>query len=141
LLYAEALNEVKGQPDEEVWYWVDLIREKAGLEGVVDSWQHAAFNPNAPKDKNEMRKIIHKERLIELAFEGQRFWDIRRWKIADQYWSLKPTSWSKSRVAEEFYVPWVYNTDVRQVTFRDYLYPIRDYDLRVNPNLVQTYGW
>ena len=141
LLYAEALNEVKGQPDEEVWYWVDLIREKAGLAGVVDSWQHAAFNPNAPKDKNEMRKIIQKERLIELAFEGQRFWDIRRWKIADQYWSLKPTSWSKSRVAEEFYVPWVYNTDVRQVTFRDYLYPIRDYDLRVNPNLVQTYGW
>lgn len=141
LLYAEALNEVKSQPDEEVWYWVDQIREKAGLNGVVDSWQYAAFNPDAPKNKNEMRKIIQKERLIELAFEGQRFWDVRRWKIADQYWNLKPTSWSDSRIAEEFYVPWIYNTDVRQVTFRDYLYPIRDIDLRVNSNLVQTYGW
>src|SRR5690606_26359058 len=107
LLYAEALNEVKSQPDEEVWYWIDQIREKAGLKGVIESWQYAALNPDAPKNKTEMRKIIRKERLIELAFEGQRFWDVRRWKIAEQFWNLKPTSWSDSRISEEFYIPWV----------------------------------
>lgn len=144
LLYAEALNETKGQPDAEVYYWIDLIREQAGLNGVVDSWREAAFNPDAPSNKNEMRRIIQKERLIELAFEGQRFWDVRRWKIAEQYWNLPPTRWGGATNAvtdEAFYVPFVYSTIRRQATFRDYLFPIHLSDLRTNTNLEQTYGW
>lgn len=141
LLYAEALNEIKAAPDEEVYRWIDLIRENAGLEGVVESWQNAAFNPTAPSNKNDMRRIIQKERLIELSFEGQRFWDIRRWKIADQYWTLPPMSWTTNTViTEDFYVPMV-TAPARQMTFRDYLWPLREYDLRVNTNLEQTYGW
>lgn len=142
LLYAEALNETKAQPDNEVYYWVDQIREKAGLKGVVDSWREAAYNPDAPRNKNDMRRIIQKERLIELAFEGQRFWDVRRWKIAGQYWSLSPTRWGDIGASsdEAFYIPTAY-APKRQVTFRDYLFPISIDDLRVNNNLVQTYGW
>ncbi len=140
LLYSEALNEVKSQPDGDVYLWIDSVRSNAGLKGVVQSWQHASVNPDAPSNKNEMRNIIRKERLIELAFEGQRFWDIRRWKIADQFWSLPPTQWGVSNDAEEFYVPFEYGP-VRQVSFRDYLYPINNLDLRINTNLVQTYGW
>ncbi|WP_188505634.1 RagB/SusD family nutrient uptake outer membrane protein [Parapedobacter pyrenivorans] len=141
LLYAEALNEVKAQPDQDVYLWIDKIREQTGLDGVVESWQRAAYNPGAPSNKNDMRRIIQRERLIELSFEGQRFWDVRRWKIAQEYWTLPPTSWKTgTRVAEEFYVPTPY-AEPRQVTFRDYLYPLRQYDLRVNTNLVQTYGW
>lgn len=140
LLYSEALNEVKPAPDGEVYTWIDSVRAKAGLNGVVESWENASIHPNAPKNKIEMRNIIRKERLIELAFEGQRFWDIRRWKIADQFWSLPPTEWGISTDAELFYVPHVYGP-ARQVTFKDYLYPINNYDLRINPNLVQTYGW
>lgn len=140
LLYAEALNEVKSQPDAEVYQWIDTVRAVAGLKGVVQSWQESSFYPNAPADKNEMRKIIRKERLIELAFEGQRFWDIRRWKIADQYWSQPPMRWGDSRDPEIFYNP-IVNGTPRQVSFRDYLYPIRNSDLRINTNLVQTYGW
>jgi len=140
LLYSEALNEIKGAPDEEVYKWIDDVRAHAGLEGVVESWAKASYYPAAPTIKTEMREIIQKERLIELAFEGQRFWDVRRWKIANQYWSLPPTAWGNSRDTEEFYIPTPY-ADARQVTFKDYLYPINDYDLRINPNLVQTYGW
>lgn len=140
LLYSEALNEVKSQPDGEVYQWIDIVRAKAGLDGVVQSWQHASIHPDEPGNKNGMRKIIRKERLIELAFEGQRFWDIRRWKIADQFWSLPRTSWGNSKDPELYYVPRV-TGPVRQVSFKDYLYPINNTDLRVNPNLVQTYGW
>lgn len=140
LLYSEALNEVKDQPDNDVYFWIDEVRSKAGLEGVVQSWSRASVNPGKPATKNGMRDIIRKERQIELIFEGQRFWDLRRWKIADEYWSLPPMRWGQSRVTEEYYVPEVYGTG-RQVTFRDYLYPLREYDLRINQNLVQTYGW
>lgn len=140
LLYSEALNEVKDQPDDEVYKWIDKVREHAGLDGVVESWQKASYNPNKPRTKVGMREIIHKERLIELAFEGQRFWDIRRWKTAEKYWSLPQMAWGSSKVPEEFYTPTVYGGS-RQVTFRDYLYPIKNIDVRINPNLVQTYGW
>lgn len=141
LLYSEALNEIKAQPDNEVYYWIDKVRENAGLNSVVSSWMDASVNPDKPSSKSGMREIIQRERLIELAFEGQRFWDVRRWKIADKYWSLPPTRWSYPYLnPEQFYVPLVYGP-ARQVTFRDYLYPLRDYDLRVNTNLVQTYGW
>ncbi len=140
LLYAEALNEMKSQPDDEVYEWIDRIRIHAGLDGVVESWQHASTKPDAPRNKAEMRKIIQRERMIELAFEGQRFWDVRRWKIADQYWTMRPTSWSQEKDYEDYYQIYHYG-EARTVTFRDYLYPIRESDLRVNPNLVQTYGW
>lgn len=140
LLYSEALNEVKSQPDSEVYFWIDEVRDNTGLNGVVESWRNVSINPDKPTSKNGMREIIRKERLIELSFEGQRFWDIRRWKIAEEYWSLPPTRWGKSRIAEEYYKSEVYG-NTRQVTFRDYLYPLREYDLRINPNLVQTYGW
>lgn len=140
LLYSEALNEMKSQPDEEVYRWIDMVREHAGLDGVVESWQSASTNPDAPGNKAEMRKIIQRERMIELAFEGQRFWDVRRWKTADEYWTLPPTSWTQEKDYEDYYEVFHYG-ESRSMTFRDYLYPIREIDLRVNPNLVQTYGW
>ena len=87
-----------------------------------------------------MREIIQRT-LIELALEAQHFWDLRRWKIADKYWSLPPTKWDNMKNSpEEYYVP-IPIREARQVTFRDYLFPLRIYDLRINPNLVQTYGW
>src|SRR5690606_36910696 len=125
---------------DEVYEWIDRIRIHAGLDGVVESWQHAPTKPDAPPNKAEMRKIIQRERMIELAFKGQPFWDVRRWKIADQYWTMRPTSWSQETDYEDYYQTYHYG-EARTVTFRDYLYPIRESDLRVNPNLVQTYGW
>ncbi len=140
LLYSEALNETKAQPDNEVYQWIDEVRRVAGLKGVVESWAHSSMYPDRPKDKAEMRKIIQQERLIELAFEGQRFWDVRRWKIAGELWTRPPMKWGESKVAEEYYTPEKYHPE-REFTFKDYLWPINQYDLRVNQNLVQTYGW
>ena len=140
LLYSEALNEVKAQPDAEVYEWIDRVRSSAGLNGVVESWADYSSNPNKPKSQAGMREIIRKERLIELAFEGQRFWDVRRWKVADKFWGLPVTRFHLSKNVEETYKVEVYG-GTRQVTFRDYLWPLRDLDLRINTHLVQTYGW
>ena len=140
LLYSEALNEVKEAPDAEVYEWIDRVREVAGLKGVVESWQKSRY-PNRPSDKNEMRNIIRQERMIELAFEGQRFWDVRRWKIAENSWYYRPMGWDATgQTADTYYIP-VYMPEDRKYTFKDYLWPIHIADLRVNPNLEQTYGW
>ena len=140
LLYSEALNEIKDTPDESVWEWIDRVRENAGLKGVVESWTQSIY-PNRPKEKDEMRKIIQQERMIELAFEGQRFWDTRRWKTAVALWNQPTKSWQyKSGIADEYYTL-VERFKGGKYMFRDLLWPIRTYDLRINKNLEQTYGW
>jgi hypothetical protein len=141
LLYSEVLNEIKASPDAEVYEWIDQVRSVAGLKGVVESWSLYSNSPNRPADKDEMREIIQQERMIELAFEGQRFWDVRRWKLAARLWTKPTYGWDISgKTADEYYV----RKEVfpgRKFTFKDYLWPIREYDLRINNNLEQTYGW
>ena len=142
LMYAEVLNEVKEKPDAEVYKWVDLIRERAGLEGVVEAWQKYSINPTKPETQYGMRQIIHQERLIELAGEYQRFWDLRRWKEAVKEYNNSPIQgWNyKGETIEEYYnVTTYYNT--RKYSIKDYLWPISNSAILINPNLVQNPGW
>lgn len=140
LLYSEALNEVYDTPNAEVHYWIDQVRAVTGLKGVAEAWEGSLF-PNRPFEKNEMRKIIHQERMIELAFEGQRFWDVRRWKRINEFWTLPGLTWNdEGRTPEEYYQV-VQTRAPRKVSVKDYLWPISLADLRINRNLVQTWGW
>lgn len=72
LSYAEAKNEATG-PDETVYNAVNLIRERAGMPPLPEGLS-----------QSEMREHIRHERRIELAFEEHRFYDVRRWLIADE---------------------------------------------------------
>ena len=139
LLYAEARNEYSG-PDNEVYHYLDLIRERAGLGGVLDSWNlHSRF-PEKPKNQDGLREIIQQERLIELAFEGKRFWDIRRWKIADEVLNQPVKGWNmQGSTTEEYYNLVTFG----ELTFttKDYFWPIRQHSLRQNTNLVQNPYW
>lgn len=139
LLYAEAANEVDG-PTTEVFEFLDLIRERAGLEGVVESWQQYSRNPNKPNSKEGLREIIHQERLIELALEGQRFWDLRRWKKSIDVLNSPITGWDiEQKTPEGYYRERVLYT--QSFSTRDYLWPIRENELLANKNTVQNPGW
>ncbi len=139
LLYAEALNEIKSAPDAEVYEYVDKIRERAGLEGVVESWSTYSRQPDKPSSKTGMREIIQQERKIELAFEGQRFWDIRRWKTAEDILSQPIRGWNINGPGLEFYQ--VVNLWQSDFEPKDYLWPIKETEIINNPNLVQNPGW
>ena len=140
LLYAECLNEVSG-PVAEVFQYVDDVRERSGLEGVQASWTASSNNPTKPSTKEGLREIIHQERSIELAFEGHRFWDLRRWFKAHVL--LNSTSmrgWSYEKAtAETFYNQVEYG--VTEFSIRDYFWPIAEDDILANPNLDQAFGW
>lgn len=139
LMYAEALNEVKSAPDAEVYEYIDLIRERAGLQGVVESWANHSINPEKPSTQNGMREIIRQERMIELAFEGHRFYDVRRWKIAAELMNKPIKGWNIKGAGLEFYnVTTIYSP---RFEFKDYFWPIRESELINNPNLVQNLGW
>src|SRR5690606_17806556 len=80
LLYAEALNETGKQAEALVY--LNRIRERAGLGTVESSWTNFSDNPTKYQDQEGLREIIHQERMIEMAFEGSRYWDLKRWKTA-----------------------------------------------------------
>ncbi|WP_118197002.1 RagB/SusD family nutrient uptake outer membrane protein [Albibacterium indicum] len=139
LLYAETLNESNG-PSSEVYQWLDLVRERAGLAGVVDSWNQHSVNPTKPLNQDGLREIIHRERLIELALEGQRYWDLRRWKKATEELNKPITGWDiEQRTPEGYYREKVLFQ--QSFTTRDYLWPIRENELLANKNTVQNPGW
>ncbi len=141
LLYAEALNELKDAPDNEVYRWVDSVRFRAGLEGVLDSWAKYSTNPTKPLTKEGMREIIKRERLIELAFEGQRPFDLRRWKDAMRYMNQPVQGWDYQGVKlQEYYVVTTYFNN-RNFTTKDYLWPLYNTAITKNSNLVQNPGW
>jgi hypothetical protein len=142
LLYAEAINEVEGPNgpnSSELFKYIDSVRAKAGLRGVKYSWDNYTDNPkyNSPAG---MRAIIHRERLIELFFEGQRFWDLRRWKEAPAEYA-KPVEGFKitARQPAEYYQR-IFIAQ-QEFTVRDYFWPVQTSFIEQNPNLVQNIGW
>lgn len=75
LNYAEAMNEANG-PSVEVYNALNSIRQRSGITGSV------ATRTDLTSSKDNMRNFIRKERTVELAFEEQRVWDVRRWNVA-----------------------------------------------------------
>lgn len=140
LLYAEALNETKDMPDNEVYEYVDLVRERAGLKGVVESWSNYSKISDKYRSKEGMRAIIQQERGIELAFEEQRFWDLRRWGLAPQEFNGYVRGWYfLGETDAEFYKVSNYH-NIKYSTY-DIFWPIPKSELRVNHNLIQNLGW
>lgn len=139
LLYAEALNEADG-PSPEAYSYLDTIRSRAGLQGVIASWNAFSNNPGKPATKEGLRDIIQRERTIELMFEGQRFWDLRRWKTAIQELNQAIRGWDIEQQTPDGY----YRQRVLfQQNFRlkDYLWPIREVEIFANNNTIQNPGW
>jgi hypothetical protein len=141
LLYAEALNEI-GSPPAEVYPWIDIVRERAGLKGVQESWLKST-KPTKPNYQEGLREIIKQERLIELSFEGARFWDLRRWKDAMKHMNQPVQGWDyRKKSSNEYYqIITLQQANKRAFTQRDYLWPIKVKNLQTNTNLVQNPGW
>ncbi|MDR6943748.1 RagB/SusD family nutrient uptake outer membrane protein [Mucilaginibacter pocheonensis] len=139
LLYAEALNEVNG-PTAEAFSYIDRVRARAGLSGVQNSWSQYSKNPSKPNTKDGLREIIHQERRIELCFEGQSGWDLRRWKEMQSVLSAPLKGWS---IYEDQAINYyrAKNVEIPVFATRDYLWPISTNSLVVNSNLVQNPAW
>ena len=138
LLYAEALNE-SGQTNE-AQLWIDKVRERADLKGVVESWAVASNNPTKPSSKEGLRDIIQDERMIELVFEGHRFWDIRRWKRATEFLNRDIRAWNVEGKSTQSYYD-VIIVGKYKFSDRDYLWPISETDMVANNKLIQNPGW
>ncbi len=146
LMRAEAWNEYLDVPDEEhVYAPLNAVRQRANIPNVEKAWEQYALHPENIKTKAGMREIIRQEWDIEFAFEGRRFWNLRRWLIAENVLNNKLYGWNiTGKTARQFYnnfdgpvIVWV----KRQfITPRDYLFPIRSEEILIS-GCVQNPGW
>ncbi|MDD4583303.1 MAG: RagB/SusD family nutrient uptake outer membrane protein [Eubacteriales bacterium] len=128
LNYAEALNESLSSPSKEVYSAINTIRSRGGL-------------PNLPSNlsKDEMRERIQNERKVELAMENHRFFDVRRWMIAERVdvgyvhkvhienGKFSYPAWEQSRIFDKK---------------KHYLFPIPQTEIDKNRELLkQNPGW
>lgn len=79
------------------------------------------------------------ERFVELAFEGHRFWDVRRWKEADKY--FKTITEMKLTKNDDGSITYNRQNVSRQWNEKMYLFPIPQTERMKNPNLTQNPGW
>ena len=131
LNYIEALNEYKpGDPDIEKY--LNQIRERGGLGSVQTGLS-----------QDRMRDEIRHERRIELCFEQLRYFDTRRWLIADQtdagpFYGMNVDAGNGFK-DDAFYEKTVFETRVFRKEF--YLFPIPQSEIDRDPQIVQNPGW
>lgn len=81
LYYAEACNEVDPS-DPNIIKYLDLVRERAGIPGYAEL-QSTGKKTGIIGNYEKQAYAIRRERQVELMAEGQRYFDVRRWMIAD----------------------------------------------------------
>jgi hypothetical protein len=139
LNYAEILNEISYNSNKiEILRYLNKIRERAGIPVYGD-------NPGeipVPANYEDMKKAIRNERRVELALEGKRYMDIRRWMIADKVYDTPITGMNINGNNKTFYDNPGKNP-VMQRTWDDkmYFWPIPQESIDRNENLVQNLGW
>lgn len=134
LNYVEALNEYDaGNPD--ILKYLNQIRERAGVP------QYGAGEDPlpVPGSQSAMRQAIHHERWVELCFENKRYFDTRRWKIAMQTDGGKFYSMNTNVNPPEYYSRFVFETRVFKSNY--YLFPIPQFAMDRDENMVQNPGW
>lgn len=137
LNFAEARNEANG-PDADVYQAIIDIRTRAGIEAGADN----LYGLTAGMTTEEMREVIRNERRVELAFEEHRFWDIRRWKIAEEVFAGHLHGISIQRTSSGIETTSVIEVlPSRFLSPKMYLYPIPYSEVIKNRNMEQNPEW
>lgn len=132
LMYAEAKIEA-GQIDASVYDAINEVRTRpdVNMPPVTEG-----------KSQAELRSIVRHERMIELAMEGLRFFDLRRWRTAHNVMQGAIQGMRYIRSGESEVKTLTYAGVVRFFNpERDYLWPIPQQEIVLNPNLTQNPGY
>lgn len=127
--YAEAVYNATGSANDATYGMtaneaINVLRNRADI-----------MMPEFTEDGADWVKRYERERLVELAFENHRFWDVRRWKKGPDYFkTIQVATISNSLQLTR-------STVTRQWDDKFYFYPIPQSELKKNPNLTQNPGW
>ena len=137
LNYAEAMVNAFGDPDYKDAVYPMTAREavnKVRARGKVEMPPYPAGMA-----KDDFIERLKNERRVELAFEGHRFWDVRRWKDLDKTADIYGVKVIKNGEGKYEYTKFL--MEKRTITDNLYFYPISNTEKNKNPNLGQNPGW
>ena len=155
LLYAEALNELEDGSSYDISSWDgsttysvsrDINEMKKGIRQVRRRAGVPDYTMSEYQDRDVFRKKLKRERQIELMAEGQRYFDLRRWKDAEVEESKKNYGCNfymsdTEEQREQFYTP-IEIADLPTAFSRKlYFWPISHDELKRNKRLTQNPGW
>ena len=127
--YAEAVFNATGSANDATYGLT--ANEAVNVLRARPSVNMPAFN----EDGEAWVARYERERMVELAFENHRFWDVRRWKKGPQYFrTIQVANISANLQLTR-------STVTRQWDDKYYFYPIPQSELKKNPNLTQNAGW
>ena len=150
LMYIEALNEYDPANPDILTYW-NKIRHRAGVP-AIGTGEDEVY-PEIIGDKDLQRKYIRRERMVELCFEGKRYFDTRRWMIAEREDNGKVVGcnigasdhkisgdyWRRTSIFDTFGEAGTKSE--RVFTKKYYVLPMNQAELDRVPELTQNYGW
>lgn len=147
--YAEAMNEAYGPNEDPEEYGMTAVEAINAVRARVDMPKVLGdFTDN----KEKFRGRIRNERAVELMFENQRWWDIRRWMIAEDLFSglypikgveVEDKSPGQSNVLNKklIFSKKDIKEEVREFKHRNYWYPIAKNHIEMLENVQQNPGW
>jgi hypothetical protein len=134
LNYAEALNE-SDPTHPDILEHLNAIRTRGGIPALAGSFT-----------QEDMRNLIQMERCIEMAYEGCRFFDVRRWKIANTPEGKQGGDFTGMNVFAgtvlndpDFYAKT--RTSTRNWDNKYYIFPVPQSELNKNFAMVQAPGY
>ncbi|WP_025145103.1 RagB/SusD family nutrient uptake outer membrane protein [Pedobacter jeongneungensis] len=126
--YIEALQE-SNPSDPDILVYLNRIRTRAGIP---------AYGTGGLPVPTDMKDAIRRERRVELAFELDRYFYTREWKIAETT-DTQIRGLNISQNAPGFFTPVV--TENRVFQKKHYLWPIPSNEIQKVPVIVQNTGW
>lgn len=131
LMYAEAINEYAGAPDEQAKEAVREVRRRAGV----------ATDESQLGGQASFRNLVRNERARELAFEGLRKWDLIRWGIFVERMHLAGTNVPTESMYLNKTITDYAAGNYANVSARHIYLPIPTKELAVNHALQQNPLW
>ena len=151
LIYAEALNELTGSYNIPSWegtkiYTIsrDISELKKGIRPVRIRAGLPDYSAEEYGGQDEFRKMIKRERQIELMGEGQRYYDLRRWKDAPVEESLTIYGCNVLMTSDKkdlFHTPIAEWSLQSTFSNKMWFWPIKHSELKRNKRLTQNPGW
>lgn len=146
LNYAEATYELNNSiSDADLDLTINKLRARNGA-GSVAPLTNALVNNNSLSMRDEIRR----ERTVELAFEGFRYWDLLRWKLAEtqlpmavlgtKYFPAEFAIASPSLTTDGYIITQPANKRAFDPA-KDYLWPLPTTEIGYDPNLTQNPKW
>ena len=131
--YMEALCHVNPTSDD-LWNYMNKIRNRAGIP-MYGEGDNALPRPTEP---DEIMELIRKEKRVELSFENCRYFDVRRWGLATEYFDKPVHGMNINADGDDFYQ----RSQVVERTFeRQYFFPIPQAEIDIDKNLIQNTGY